>query len=148
MRRKLLVSVYFFLLGLLGVSFVLPGKVVVEPSRVDLPADGLTQVAIHLQIQLPWLRRVFFPNPKVDIQIAQGIEFVQVFPVRNRQLLNRGTSVFIQSRTAEGEAVIRFLVHNASPGELHVFTHTVNMDTDGDGFPDTFRLTLLAITKT
>ncbi|MBZ5536960.1 MAG: DUF1175 domain-containing protein [Acidobacteriia bacterium] len=141
MRRKLFVSIYLVLLGILGISFLLPSKIVIEPDRIDLPADGISRTPVRLQVQMPVVRRIFFPHPKITTQVIQGADFVNLFPTDEVRLRDHGVSYFVKSRAAEGEAVIRFKVHNTPAGELRVFTHTVNSDSNQDGFPDSFQLT-------
>jgi uncharacterized protein YfaT (DUF1175 family) len=141
LRKKLFVSIYLILVGILGISFVLPAKLVVEPSQIDLPADGVSRIPVRVQVQMPFTRRVLFPHPRIFVQIVQGIEFVNLFPSGEVRLGDRGTSYFVKSRAAEGEGVIRFKVHNAAAAQVRVFTHTVNTDSKQDGFPDAFKLT-------
>ncbi|MBZ5552942.1 MAG: DUF1175 family protein [Acidobacteriia bacterium] len=141
MRKKLFVSIYLVLLGILGISFLLPSKIIVGPGRIDLPADGISRTPVRIQVEMPRVRRIFFPHPKISTQIVQGADFVNLFPTDEVRLSERGVSYFIKSRAAEGEAVIRFKVHNAAAGEVRVFTHTVSTDSNQDGFPDSFQLT-------
>jgi len=140
MRKELFLSLYLVLIGMLSISFLLPSKIVVEPTRVDLPADGLSRSPVRLRVQMPLARRIFFPHPRITAQIVQGPDFVSLFPLGEVWLGQGGASYFIKSRAAEGEAVIRFQVHNATAGEVRVFTHTVNTDSNLDGFPDSFKL--------
>jgi uncharacterized protein YfaT (DUF1175 family) len=141
MRRKLFVSIYLVLVGILGISFLLPSKIIIEPDRIDLPADGVSRTPVRLQVRMPLARRIFFPHPKITTRVISGADFINLFPSDEMRLGDRGVSYFIKSRAAEGEAVIRFQVHNASAGEVRVFTHTVSADSNHDGFPDSFQLT-------
>jgi uncharacterized protein len=141
MRRKLFVCFYLILVAVLGISFALPAKLIVEPGRIDLPADGVSRTPIRLRMQMPFIRKIFFPHPRIFAQIVQGFEFIDLYPSGEVRLGDRGTSYVVKSKAVEGEAVIRFKVHNASSAEVRVFTHTVNTDSKRDGFPDAFKLT-------
>jgi hypothetical protein len=140
MRTQLFTGVYLSLIGLLALAFMLPAQIVVQPSRIDLPADGVTRHSIQIRVDMPFLRHLLFPHPKIRVEFIQGTEFVNLFPSGEIRLGKEGATVFIRSRAAEGEAILRLRVHNAKSAELRVFTHTVSLDSDGDGFPDAFKL--------
>lgn len=140
MRTRLFVGVYSVLIGLLALAFMLPAQIVLEPSQIDLPADGVARHSIQVRVLMPFLRRFLYPHPRISIEFIQGKEFVNLFPSGEVRLGKEGTTVFVRSRAAEGEAILRFRVHNAKSAELRVFTHTMSTDSHGDGFPDAFRL--------
>jgi uncharacterized protein YfaT (DUF1175 family) len=136
----LFIGIYLGLIGLLALAFMLPAQIVVQPSRIDLPADGLARHPIQVRVDMPFLRHLLFPHPRISVEFIQGTDYVSIFPSGEVRLGNEETTVFARSRAAEGEAIVRFKVHNAKSAQLQVFTHTVSADSDGDGFPDAFKL--------
>ncbi len=132
MRRKLFASIYLILIGLLGISFLLPSQVIVDPSRVDLPAGGTSRREIRVQVKMPFSRRLFFPHPRIRATVIQGAEFVKVYPTQDVWMGRNGATFYLQSRAAEGEAVVRFSTHNARAATLRVLTRTVSTDSNGE----------------
>ncbi|MDD5544586.1 MAG: DUF1175 family protein [Acidobacteriia bacterium] len=140
MGKKVFIFVYVGLIAALAVSFVLPAHLKINPSSITLPADGHSRASMQIQVDMPFLRAQFFPHPKIETEFVQGSEFVQLFP-EGEVRLNHGTAQFVvKSRAVEGQAIIRFRIHNSTPQELRVFTHTVSKDSDSTGIPDAVKL--------
>ncbi len=144
MKVRLFVSVYLILVGILALSFLLPSNVEVSPALMEIPADGVTQRAVHVVVEMPWVRRVFYPHPKVSVEVIQGPDYISVSPSDEEWVGKNGAWFFIRSRAVEGESVVRFRVHNATDGQLRVFARTAAVDSDSGGFPDSFKLTTSA----